>query len=137
MRFELTTPWLFITAAAASPLACFNACRNTLHRVHFDDMFWNQTAVNKTCHSVKALTSLYLCVDLHCTVEARTVGLEPLNRTCQEDAHVAMPPFGIIANYSKEDVARLELEDAKKPVTYNEVVLPSEAFFKAWFDTLV
>ncbi|KAH6880783.1 ferric reductase like transmembrane component-domain-containing protein [Thelonectria olida] len=134
---------LSINQAAAAPESparvCFNACQTALAPLLFDDMLWNQTRLNKTCHSARGLSSLYLCLDVYCMPEARSAGLGPLNKTCQESAFTAIPPFDVISNYTREDrdrLRRVELEEAKKPHTWNEVVLPSEAYFGVWWDTL-
>ncbi|KAF7556911.1 hypothetical protein G7046_g6172 [Stylonectria norvegica] len=149
MRFAISFRLLFSLIALWAPSAvaegdssaeiCFEACQNALHQVHFDDMRWNQTGLNKTCHSLKAMASLYLCLETYCSPEARVIGLGPLNKTCQESTDSAIPPFDLIANYSSEDIGkirRVEQEDTNKSYTFFEVVLPSVEFFGAWFDTL-
>ena len=119
---------------------CFGACENALQPVHFDDMLWNQTGLNKTCHSLRAMTSLYLCLEIYCMPKAREVGLRPLNQTCQDRTDTGIPPFSFISNYTSKDIAkirRVERDETTKSLTFYEVVLPSEKFFKLWWDTLV
>lgn len=135
---------LWISSAEArgqlEPRVCFESCSNALHSVHFDDMFWNQTGLNKTCHSLRAMTSLYLCLDMYCTVEAQEIGLVPLNKSCLEGTDTGIPPFSFISNWTDDAIAkirRVEQDETKKSFTFREVVLPSDHYFKVWFETLV
>lgn len=119
---------------------CFDACQACLTPVHFDETLWNQTGLLKPCYSPRAIISLYLCLDVYCRPEALAAGLGPLNETCQEHAHTVLPPFSLISNYSAEDVAgvrRFDLNETGKSHTFREVVIPSEHFFRVWWDTLV
>ncbi|KPM39373.1 hypothetical protein AK830_g7186 [Neonectria ditissima] len=139
---SLAASWISAVAAVgqSAPEVCFNACRNSLYPVRFDDMPPEQSPVNKTCHSLRGLASLYLCLEVYCMPEARAAGLEPLNQTCRDAAHTAIPPFGFVSNYSAADieaVRRVDMDETKKTdVTFREVVLPSEALFGVWWDTL-
>lgn len=73
-------------------------------------------------------------------VEAREAGLGPLNETCIEQAHILLPPFSIISNYTAEDkerIHRLERNETEPSLTFGEVVIPSETWFGIWWDTMV
>ncbi|KAK7414269.1 hypothetical protein QQX98_006866 [Neonectria punicea] len=142
VTIALATTWISSVAAEgmSPPEVCFNACRNTLYPVHFDDMPMEQSAVNKTCHSQRGLISLYLCLEVYCMPQARAVGLDPLNQTCRNFAHTDIPPFEFVSNYSAADIEairRVDMDETKKPdTTFREVVLPSKALFGVWWDTL-
>ncbi|PCD20928.1 hypothetical protein FGRA07_05080 [Fusarium graminearum] len=87
----------------------------------------------------KAILSLYLCLDVYCMPEARDAGLGPLNETCVEQAHIVLPPFSIISNYTAEDkerIHRLERNETEPSLTFGEVVIPSETWFGIWWDTM-
>ncbi|KAI8674461.1 FAD-binding FR-type domain-containing protein [Fusarium keratoplasticum] len=127
-------------AAIRSPdEVCYDSCQACLKPVHFDETLWNQTGLLKPCYSPRAIISLYLCLEVYCKPGARTVGLGPLNETCQERAHTVLPPFSLISNYTVEDIAkvrRFELNETGQSHTFREVVIPSEHFFRVWWDTL-
>jgi hypothetical protein len=120
---------------------CYDSCASSLKAVQFDDMLRNQTNfMTKTCYSPKAILSLYLCLDVYCMVEAREAGLGPLNETCVKQAHIVLPPFSIISNYTAEDkerVHRLERNEVESSITFGEVVIPSKTWFGIWWDTMV
>jgi hypothetical protein len=128
-------------AAIRSPdEVCYDSCQACLKPVHFDETLWNQTGLLKPCYSPRAIISLYLCLEVYCKPGAQTAGLVPLNETCQERAHTVLPPFSLISNYSAEDIAkvrRFELNETGQSHTFREVVIPSEHFFRVWWDTLV
>ncbi|GKU08506.1 unnamed protein product [Fusarium langsethiae] len=131
----------FAQAEDRSPeRVCYDSCASSLKPVHFDDMLRNQTNfMTKTCYSPKAILSLYLCLDVYCMVEAREAGLGPLNETCVEQAHIVLPPFSIISNYTAEDkerIHRLERNETESSITFGEVVIPSEIWFGIWWDTM-
>ncbi|KAF4461294.1 ferric reductase Fre2p [Fusarium albosuccineum] len=134
--------WSSIASAAEdrSPeRVCYDACQACLFGVHFDDSLWNQTGWIKTCYSPRYITSLYLCLDVYCMPGARAAGLDPLNQTCQDEAHIILPSFDLISNYSAEDKAkirRVEQNESGQEFTFREVVLPSERYFGVWWDTL-
>jgi hypothetical protein len=132
---------LSLAAEDRSPeRVCYDACFACLKPVHFDDVLRNQTGFTKTCYSPKAILSLYLCVDVYCTPGAREVGLGPYNETCREQAHIVLPPFDVISNYTAEDVKgvrRFEQNETDEGVLFREVVVPSEHWFGIWWDTLV
>ncbi|KAK6709899.1 hypothetical protein SNK05_004375 [Fusarium graminearum] len=119
---------------------CYDSCASALKPVHFDDMLSNQTNfMTITCYSPKAILSLYLCLDVYCMPEARDAGLGPLNETCVEQAHIVLPPFSIISNYTAEDkerIHRLERNETEPSLTFGEVVIPSETWFGIWWDTM-
>ncbi|KAI1055609.1 hypothetical protein LB505_010009 [Fusarium chuoi] len=133
--------WTFSLAAEdRSPeRVCYDACFACLKPVHFDDVLRNQTGFTKTCYSPKAIISLYLCLDVYCTPGAVEVGLGSYNETCREKAHIVLPPFDLISNYTADDVKRVrrfEQNETDEGVLFREVVVPSEHWFGIWWDTL-
>lgn len=132
---------LSLAAEDRSPeRVCYDACFACLKPVHFDDVLRNQTGFTKTCYSPKAILSLYLCIDVYCTPGAVEVGLGSYNETCREKAHIVLPPFDVISNYTAEDVEgvrRFEQNETDEGVLFREVVVPSEHWFGIWWDTLV
>lgn len=141
----LTIISICITSAQAEDRSpervCYDSCYSSLKPVHFDDMLHNQTNwMTKTCYSPKAIISLYLCLDEYCMSGARDAGLGPLNETCTEQAHIVLPPFSIISEYTAKDKARihrLERNETEGSIIFEEVVIPSETWFGIWWDTLV
>ncbi|KAJ4251005.1 hypothetical protein NW762_011655 [Fusarium torreyae] len=118
---------------------CYDSCVACLQPVHFDDMLRNQTGFTATCYSPKAILSLYLCLNVYCMPGAREAGLSPLNETCRDHAHVVLPPFDVISNYTAKDIEkirRLEQNDTQEVDTFREVVIPSKHWFGIWWDTL-
>ncbi|KAF5019322.1 hypothetical protein F66182_8679 [Fusarium sp. NRRL 66182] len=118
---------------------CYESCQASLRQVHFDDMLRNQTGFTKTCYSPRAILSLYLCLDVYCMPGARDVGLTPLNETCLEHAHLTLPPFDVVSNYTAEDIdkiRRVERNESDGSVIFREIVVPSEHWFGIWWDTL-
>ncbi|SPJ75336.1 related to ferric reductase Fre2p [Fusarium torulosum] len=70
---------------------------------------------------------------------ARDAGLTPFNETCREQAHIVLPPFNVISNYTAEDIAnihRVEQNETEGTTIFTEVVIPSETWFRIWWDTL-
>ncbi|KAL4724421.1 hypothetical protein ACLX1H_009035 [Fusarium chlamydosporum] len=140
----LTIISICITSAQAEDRSpervCYDSCYSSLKPVHFDDMLHNQTNwMTKTCYSPKAIISLYLCLDEYCMSGARDAGLGPLNETCTEQAHIVLPPFRIISEYTAKDKARihrLERNETEGSIIFEEVVIPSETWFGIWWDTL-
>ncbi|KAF4446879.1 hypothetical protein F53441_9510 [Fusarium austroafricanum] len=86
----------------------------------------------------KAILSLYLCLDVYCMPGARDAGLGPYNETCREQAHIVLPPFEVISNYTAEDIKRVTRfeKNETEGVTFREVAVPSEKWFGIWWDTL-
>jgi hypothetical protein len=71
---------------------------------------------------------------------ARDAGLTPFNETCREQAHIVLPPFGVVSNYTAEDIEkihRVEQNETEGATLFTEVVIPSETWFGIWWDTLV
>ncbi|KAI5459632.1 ferric reductase like transmembrane component-domain-containing protein [Mariannaea sp. PMI_226] len=127
----------------ASPgLTCYLACEKTLGLVRFDDGDGNGIAVglNKTCRSLRGLTSLYLCLDVYCTPEAIDAGLGPLNETCLQGAAVSIPSYAaVVEKFAAGDIdklRRIEWEESQRSPVFSEVVLPSKTHFGYWWDTL-
>ena len=86
------------------------------------------------------MTSLYFCLDMHCAEADRIAGLDGINQTCQGDFQSSLPPFGIISNYTDDDISNLRVltrEDAVYTMVLGEVVVTSERLFVLSRDTLV
>lgn len=136
MRFlSIIALFAYVTHAVpeSEDSVCFESCRSALLPLRFDDAPADQAGI---CHSLKAIASLYLCLGIYCEESARSVGLDPLNRTCDE----ALPSFDLVANYTRadlDDVTRVELNQTKKVDPFTQVIVPSEAYFGVWWDTLV
>ncbi|GJC84319.1 ferric/cupric reductase transmembrane component B [Colletotrichum liriopes] len=140
---------LFANSASAlvgSGGVCFDSCSYTLRAPRFNDtQSYNGTMPAKSkliasCESRLHITSLYLCADLHCDLTHRVAGLSDLNHTCQTYMNTSLPPFEILANYSSEEIAglrRLTQEEGVETTVLNEVVLPADAFYQIWVDTLI
>ncbi|GKT92170.1 ferric reductase like transmembrane component [Colletotrichum tofieldiae] len=134
------------SALAGSGGVCFDSCSYTLRAPRFNDtQSYNGTMPAKSkliasCESRLHITSLYLCADLHCDLTHRVAGLSDLNHTCQTYMNTSLPPFEILANYSSEEIAglrRLTQEEGVETTVLNEVVLPADAFYQIWVDTLI
>ncbi|KAJ0159241.1 hypothetical protein CTA2_10070 [Colletotrichum tanaceti] len=142
---------LFVGSASASALTgsggiCFDSCTSTLGAPRFNDtQSYNGTLPVRSkliasCESRLHITSLYLCADLHCDLTHRVAGLSDLNHTCQTYMNTSLPPFEIVAHYSDEEIAglrRLTQDEGVDHTVLNEVVLPADAFYQIWVDTLV
>ncbi|RFN50191.1 hypothetical protein FIE12Z_5548 [Fusarium flagelliforme] len=115
---------------------CYDTCYTCLKPVHFDDMLNQTNWQTRTCYSPKAILSLYLCLDEYCTPGAREAGLTPLNKTCEEQAHIILPPFSIVENEDRVSVHRLERNETEGDKVFGEVVIPSKEWFGIWWDTL-
>ncbi|KAK2042671.1 ferric reductase like transmembrane component [Colletotrichum somersetense] len=124
---------------------CFDSCTFALRDPRYNDTRpyngtdWQKARLITTCESRLYITSLYLCADLHCDLTDRVAGLNDANQTCQTSANTSLPPFEIIADYSTEDIAglrRLTKEEGAAKIVLNEVVLPADAFYQIWDDTL-
>ncbi|OBR10496.1 Ferric reductase like transmembrane component [Colletotrichum higginsianum IMI 349063] len=124
---------------------CFDSCTYTLRAPRFNDtQSYNGTMPAKSkliasCESRLHIESLYLCADLHCDLTHRVAGLSDLNHTCQTYMNTSLPPFEIVAHYSDVEIAglrRLTQEEGVDKTVLNEVVLPADAFYQIWFDTL-
>lgn len=93
------------------------------------------------CRSQRAVTSMYLCLDMFCEQDARAAEVAALNETCVGADMDALPPISIISNYTPGDIERLRhirLGETFAPnATVKEVVVPAFELYKAWFDTLV
>ena len=127
-----------VSAEDRSPeRVCYDTCYTCLKPVHFDDMLNGTNWLTKACYSPKAILSLYLCLDEYCTPGAREAGLTPLNKTCEEKAHIVLPPFSIVENEDRERVRRLERNETEGDKVFGEVVIPSKEWFGIWWDTLV
>ncbi|RFU33083.1 hypothetical protein B7463_g3217, partial [Scytalidium lignicola] len=134
-----------IAAARASSglrdAPCFEACQMTLRQVRFTDL--DGAGANRriqACQSRLALTSLYLCSSVYCSVGERTAGLDAQNSTCRETVGLSILPFDIIANYTEGDIAqlrRLSRDNYVAPIELAELAIPSEKFFDLAHDTLV
>ncbi|WYZ43936.1 hypothetical protein EsH8_VII_000372 [Colletotrichum jinshuiense] len=139
---------LFVASASAlagSGGVCFDSCTNTIRAPRFNDTHsYNGTMPAKSkliasCESRLHITSLYLCADLHCDLMHRVAGLSDLNHTCQTYMNASLPPFEAVANYTSDQIAglrRLTQDEAVETTVLNEVVLPADAFYNLWFDTL-
>ncbi|KAF4951396.1 hypothetical protein FSARC_12926 [Fusarium sarcochroum] len=147
MKFAVSLGFLLVIWSSSALAAedrspervCYESCVVSLQPVHFDDMLRNQTGFTATCYSPKAILSLYLCLDVYCMPGARESGLTPLNETCREHAHVVLPPFDVISNYTAEDIEkirRVEQNETQEIDTFREVVIPSKRWFGIWWDTL-
>lgn len=130
-------PFLVSAEDRSPERVCYDTCYTCLKPVHFDDMLNGTNWQTKACYSPKAILSLYLCLDEYCTPGAREAGLIPLNRTCEEKAHILLPPFSIVENEDREKVHRLERNETEGENVFEEVVIPSEEWFGIWWDTLV
>ncbi|KAL0934847.1 ferric-chelate reductase [Colletotrichum truncatum] len=136
------TTCLLATSVHAAPTAgglCFDACQNALRAPHFNDTAPAKSKLVPTCQSMLHIKSMYLCVGLHCDSTLRVDGFHAVNETCQKFMNTSLPPFEIISGYSEEDIAglrRLPQEEAVDTTVLNEVVLPTEEFWKLWFDSL-
>ncbi|OHW96890.1 ferric reductase like transmembrane component [Colletotrichum incanum] len=140
---------LFANSASAlvgSGGVCFDSCSYALRAPRFNDtQSYNGTMPAKSkliasCESRLHITSLYLCADLHCDLTHRVAGLSDLNHTCQTYMNMSLPPFEILANYSSDEIAglrRLTQEESVEKTVLNEVVLPADAFYQIWVDTLI
>ena len=127
-----------VSAEDRSPeRVCYDTCYTCLKPVHFEDMLNGTNWLTKACYSPKAILSLYLCLDEYCTTGAREVGLTPLNKTCEEKAHIVLPPFSIVDGEDKAGIHRLERNETKGGKTFGEAVIPSKEWFGIWWDTLV
>lgn len=120
---------------------CYDSCFTCLKPVQFDDSLRNHTNFLTTlCYSPKAILSLYLCLDIYCMPGARDAGLTPFNDTCREQAHIVLPPFDVISNYTAEDIKtihRVEQNETEGATVFSDIVIPSETWFGIWWDTLV
>lgn len=118
---------------------CWDSCFNCLSSVPFADI--NETnELQKACLSKASLASHFLCLDLNCDEGDRILALEAHNSTCHESFGKYIPPFSLVSNYSKDDIAqmrRIENGETLEGQKFTTPILPSAYFFKIWFDTLV
>lgn len=90
-----------------------------------------------------SLESTYLCLDLNCDAAARDKGFQMLAETCRTAGNggVEIPPLSIVDGYTDEDIAGFRrvnwTDDYGAGDQFDEIVLPTESFFAAWFGTLV
>ncbi|OHE99961.1 ferric reductase like transmembrane component [Colletotrichum orchidophilum] len=134
------------SALAGSGGVCFDSCSNTLSQPQFNDTQSyhggkpSRSEFITSCVSQLHIKSLYLCADLHCDLTHRVAGLSNLNHTCQAYMNTSLPPFDIVADYSSEDIAGLrrltKAEGSNTSTVLNEVVLPADAYYQIWFDSL-
>lgn len=120
---------------------CFEACQMTLKQARFTDVDEGANRRVQACESRFALTSLYLCTLLYCTIGERTAGLDAHNSTCQRTVGSSIPPFDIvIANYTEKDISRvlrLSRDNYEAPIYLGEPAIPLDNFFTLAYDTLV
>ncbi|KAH8812330.1 ferric reductase like transmembrane component-domain-containing protein [Xylogone sp. PMI_703] len=147
-RFRILT--LIATISIWTPLAvmaydlhgapCFEACQMTLRQVRFSDIDAGANRRIQACESRFALTSLYVCASVFCTIEERTAGLDAHNSTCLDTVGSSLPSFDkIVANYTKKDISRiprLSSDDYRVPRNFGEPVIPSQKFFILAYGTL-
>ncbi|KFG87192.1 hypothetical protein MANI_113140 [Metarhizium anisopliae] len=137
---------LVVRLAAAKPPRrsadlCLQSCQNALAPVRFSDaeVLPAKSRV-EMCRSQRAVTSMYLCLDMFCEQDARAAEVAALNETCVGADMDALPPISIISNYTPGDIERLRhirLGETFAPnATVKEVVVPAFELYKAWFDTL-
>lgn len=128
-------------AAAHSRPICLQSCTHCLKTAIFEDGFSHNPAAEQFCRSQLKLTSLYLCMDLHCRVQEREYGVELLSSSCEEKYDVSVPRFeDVVSGYTDEDVARLhrvEFTEEPKKEIFEEAVVPTGKYFRLWFGTLV
>lgn len=128
------------SAAAYTRGLCLYSCENCLKGVPFRDADNDVSAEAQSCRGRLATSSLYLCMDMHCSDAARDEGLEMFSTTCRDRFNSVAPPFSIVSNYSRDDIAqmpRLSFDDGPSKEPYQEPAIPSPEFFGRWFGTLV
>ncbi|KAF2265258.1 hypothetical protein CC78DRAFT_515778 [Lojkania enalia] len=125
-------------AALRSGNHCFDGCRLTLDYVDFNDTSPAPKKKIRSCQSVLHAKSLYLCINSYCEEFGREDWLRVKDETCLALANTTLPPYSIIANYTRDDLAkvhRLRIEET--PVLLREIIIPDEVFFNRAFRTLV
>ena len=112
-------------AAAKSGNVCLDACQKAFGSVPFEP---------RSHCLAPSLVSTYLCLSVNCDEGARGQQLAYLQAKCGE----GIPPFSVIDEYDAARVPRIELNQTfGENETISEVVLPTNALFSAWHDTLV
>lgn len=122
----------------AGPM-CFDACQMTLREPFFEDVRKGSSKTARNCLSRLALTSLYLCLEVHCRPESRAPGLAARNESCVRSLQTPILPYDIIANYTDDVVAglrRITDDEVDHILVLNEAVLPSDEFYADAHDTL-
>lgn len=129
-----------LAAGDASRELCFSACQMALRAPRFNDTRPDATKLQRSCLSKFGVTSLYLCLQVHCHGDHDTDAFSHLNQTCRDYVKAPLPPFDIIANYTDSDIAgtrQLTREEATYRTLLGEVVIPTKRLFQLSYDTLV
>lgn len=137
---------LFVSALASASDAsadrqrfCFDACRQSLAAVQFQNPENVTDPFISECVNHLRLESLYLCADTRCGASSRDEGLKGLNGTCQ-DLGVSLPGLDIIEKYKEEDISGLLRYNATNPGRehiLSHPALPTDGFLELWMKTLV
>lgn len=126
--------------ASDGPL-CLQSCKDSLWQVPFGDAPAGTVEPKKMCLSRLELRSTYLCLRLYCLPEAADAAYAELFETCLKETSMNIPPMDSVAGYTREQIGAMERVhqgDTFLPGTsVNELVIPAQALFTAWYTTLV
>ena len=124
----------------ASREMCFSACQMALRAPRFNDTRPDASKLARSCLSRFAVTSLYLCLEVHCHGDHETEAFTHLHQTCRDYVKAPLPPFDVIANYTDSVISglrHLTREEATYRTLLGEVVVPTKRLFQLSYDTLV
>lgn len=128
-------------AVSTHETLCAEACQKCFAGIRFNDTAPEYSEAQHSCRSRLFLSSAYLCADLNCAPGTSVLAMQKHNVTCQETFRVVLPPISQLSNWTDEAVARVrrigktDIFTPEDPAS--ELLLPSPAYFTAWFETLV
>jgi len=150
MRFwELNkTAWLLYlslftaasNASSADPKLCGKACRQTFRTLKFADAPEGAFFARQECISRLYQISLHLCWDIHCREDVWVAESRAMNQTCQRMYDSYLAQHDIIDGITDDERAQLVKFNATDPGRtdrYDELMLPTPAYFNIWIRTLV
>ena len=127
-------------ASSADPKLCGKACRQTFRTLKFADALEGAFFARQECTSRLYQTSLHLCWDIHCLEDVWVAESRAMNQTCQNmyDSYLAQHDIiGGITDDERAQIVNFNATDPGRTHRYDELMLPTPAYFNIWMRTLV